>query len=303
MFQNFIPEVWSADLMTQLQNEHVFANRFNRDYEGEITAWGDTVHIGQIGAVTVRTYTGADIADPEDISGNDRKLTIDQANYVNFRVKDIDKAQSKYNLMQAAMGDATYRFADKVDVYLASKCAAAASTGVSIIKPDPDNPDAVITETVRAAEFGTASSPVVITPENAWTSLVALAGAMDKLKIPRKDRWVVLPIDYLTTLAMDQRYSGYGTAMAERILANGVVDGDIAGFSVSVSPNVAVNASGVYHAPAATTKAGTYAEQIVEIEPYRQEKNFSDAIKGLHVFGAEIVRPDLMTIMNIKFGT
>ena len=302
MFQNFIPEVWVADLMAQLQTEHVFANLFNHDYEGEIKNFGDSVHIGQIGAVIIKNYTGADIDGPEDVTGTDRTMKIEKGSYFNIRVKDIDRAQSHYNLMAAAMDDATYRTADKVDIYLANKCAAAASVGVDIIKPDPDDPEGIITEKVKVAEHGTTASPITITPQNAWTAMVDLGAKMDDLKIPRKDRWVVVPPSYLTMLAKDTRYSGYGTDLAGRVLANGIVDGDVAGFRMAVSANVAKD-DDVFHVAAATPKAATYAEQIVELEPYRQEKNFADAIKGLHVCGGEIVRPDLMTVMHLKFGT
>jgi len=36
----------------------------------------------------------------------------------------------------------------------------------------------------------------------------------------------------------------------------------------------------------------TFAEQIVKVEPYRPQDSFSDALKGLHVYGAKLVRPD-----------
>ena len=34
-FDNFIPELWSARLLANLDNTHVFANCVNRDYEGK----------------------------------------------------------------------------------------------------------------------------------------------------------------------------------------------------------------------------------------------------------------------------
>ena len=44
-FSNFIPEVWSARLLDHLDKVHVYASLMNRDYEGDIRAFGDTVHI------------------------------------------------------------------------------------------------------------------------------------------------------------------------------------------------------------------------------------------------------------------
>ena len=55
--ENFIPSIWSARLLQNMNEAHVFASLANRDYEGEITQVGDTVKINAIGRVTVGTYT------------------------------------------------------------------------------------------------------------------------------------------------------------------------------------------------------------------------------------------------------
>ena len=66
---NFIPAVWSARLLAHLDKQHVLTQLCNRDYEGEITQYGDTVKITQIGEVTIKDYTAnTDIADPEELT-------------------------------------------------------------------------------------------------------------------------------------------------------------------------------------------------------------------------------------------
>ena len=59
MSLNFIPTVWAARLLSALEKSLVYgqAGVVNRDYEGEITASGDTVKIGSIGDPTIGTYT------------------------------------------------------------------------------------------------------------------------------------------------------------------------------------------------------------------------------------------------------
>jgi hypothetical protein len=49
-----------------------------------------------------------------------------------------------------------------------------------------------------------------------------------------------------------------------------------------------------------TPQARAYAEQIVETEGYRPERRFGDALKGLHVYGGKIVRPEAMAVAHIK---
>ena len=55
---NFIPEVWAAQILSILQKALVFAGgpAVNRDYEGEIASFGDTVHIISIADPTIRDY-------------------------------------------------------------------------------------------------------------------------------------------------------------------------------------------------------------------------------------------------------
>lgn len=65
----FIPKIWDARLQAHLDKAHVFANLVNRNYEGVITGQGDTVHINQIGDITVKDYTkNAAIDAPEKLS-------------------------------------------------------------------------------------------------------------------------------------------------------------------------------------------------------------------------------------------
>ena len=51
---NFIPTIWSARLLRHLDKKHVYAKLLNRDYEGEIKNYGDTVKINQIGDVEIK---------------------------------------------------------------------------------------------------------------------------------------------------------------------------------------------------------------------------------------------------------
>ena len=117
---NFIPAVWSAQLLTALRKNLVYANLCNRDYEGEISAYGDQVKINSLGDVTVGTYTkNTDMAAAETLTDAQRILLIDQAKYFNFQIDDVDKAQQKPKVMQEAMTNAAYALADKADQYVA----------------------------------------------------------------------------------------------------------------------------------------------------------------------------------------
>ena len=120
---NFIPTVWSARILQNLQKALVFGSDavINTDFEGEIRQMGDTVVINSIGAVTVSNYTkNTNLSDPETLSDGSMNLLINQAKSFNFQVDDIDKAQAKPKVIDEAMREAGYALADALDQYIAA---------------------------------------------------------------------------------------------------------------------------------------------------------------------------------------
>ena len=59
----------------------------NRDYEGDIKPYGDTVHINLLGDITISNYTGGALGTPQELDSTKQTLEIDQAKYFNFIVK------------------------------------------------------------------------------------------------------------------------------------------------------------------------------------------------------------------------
>ena len=270
-FTNFIPEVWSARLLEHLDNVHVYSALLNRDYEGDIRAYGDTVHSNQIGDIAINDYTGEDLAAPEELDSTMMELKIDQAKYFNFQVKDIDNAQSNPKVVDAAMQRASYNINDVIDNYLAGLLLAG----------------------VKSESTITAQT---LTSANAYDYLVDLGVLLNEHNVPMLGRWVVIPPWFHGLLLKDERFVGNGTGYNQAILQGGWV-GDAAGFRIHLSNNVPESA-GSYSVIAGTNAAGSFAEQLVELEAYRLEKNFSDGLKGLHVYGAKVTQPDGLAVLK-----
>ena len=270
-FTNFIPEVWSARLLEHLDNVHVYSALLNRDYEGDIRAYGDTVHINQIGDIAINDYTGEDLAAPEELDSTMMELRIDQAKYFNFQVKDIDNAQSNPKVVDAAMQRASYNINDVIDNYLAGLLLAG----------------------VKSESTITAQT---LTSANAYDYLVDLGVLLNEHNVPMLGRWVVIPPWFHGLLLKDERFVGNGTGYNQAILQGGWV-GDAAGFRIHLCNNVPESA-GSYSVIAGTNAAGSFAEQLVELEAYRLEKNFSDGLKGLHVYGAKVTQPDGLAVLK-----
>ena len=85
------------------------------------------------------------------------------------------------------------------------------------------------------------------------------------------------------------KFVSSGSLPSDQRLLNGQI-GEAAGFTVLKSNN-SVNVTGDdWSVMAGHPSAITYAEAINEVEAYRPESSFADAIKGLHLYGAKLVR-------------
>ncbi len=278
MALTFIPTVWAARLLTALEKTLVYgqAQVANREYEGDIREAGNAVKIASIGDVTIGDYTkNTDIDDPEVLTDAQQTLNIDQAKYFNFFVDSIDRAQQNVNVLDEAMRRSAWALRDAADSYLAGIIEAAVPTGNKI---------------------GSVATPVVPTSENAYEYLVDLGVLLDEANAPIEGRFVVVPAWFHGLLLKDDRFTGAGTLRSDRRLANGQV-GEAAGFSILKSNNVPNDAGEAYRIVAGHSVATAYVEQILDLQAFKPEKRFGDAVKGLHVYGAKAVRPDALAML------
>ena len=99
---------------------------------------------------------------------------------------------------------------------------------------------------------------------------------------------VVIEIPPWVYQLLKDKYIELDTANSE-MMAKGIV-GYYDNARVRVSNNL-YNDGTDYYGMVRTKNAIAYANQIQKVEPYRPQGLFSDAIKGLNVFGAKVVRP------------
>lgn len=268
----FRPEIWSANLLVALRKALVFAGPgiVNRDYEGDIAEAGDTVRITSISDPTIGTYVpNSTTITPEELTDAQRTLVVDQAKYFAFKVDDVDARQARGNVIPEAISRAAYKLADVVDQYVAG----------------------LYTGVVSANALGTVAVTSG-TPTDAYDKvLVPLKVKLDEANVPTADRYVVVPPWFHGRLLLDGRFIKLNESGTEEGLRNGMV-GRAAGFDILVSNNC-INVTGDdYIVQAGSPMAVSFAEQINKTEAYRPEGGFSDAVKGLALYGAKLVRPD-----------
>jgi len=276
---NFIGEVWSAQILQNLQKSLVYgqAGVINRDYEGEIKGKGDTVRITAHGPITIDNYnkvTG--IGDPEDLDDASTVLEIDQAKYFNFRIEDIDKAQMQVSLMESATRDAAYQLAEVADKYIASVMVAEAGLAV-----------------------GSDASPKTFngSTDAVCEELLEVKVALDEANAPAQGRWVILPPWLVAQTIKDGWASMVAWTGTENIMLNAEV-AKLFGFNILQSNNVPNTAGTLYKVVAGVSRACTFADSVNDTEAYRPEKFFADALRGLHCYGAKVIDPSCLCVLT-----
>lgn len=272
----FRPEIWSAVLLSALRKKLVFGQPavVNRDYEGDISAMGDVVHISTIGDPTIANYAAGDTLTYEDLSDSGQTMPIDQAQKFSFKVDDIDKRQAVNGgaVMAEAMSRAAYKLADTVDQYIAGLY-----TGV-------DAANAITTTAVTTGDI-------------AYTQLVALRTKLSQANVPMEGRYAIVPPWYYGLLLNNDKFVRQDASGTTDGLRNGIV-GRAAGFDVYESNNV-INVTGDdYIVQAGVPMAISYADQITETEALRLQTTFADAVRGLHVYGAKLVRSNAIATLT-----
>lgn len=274
-----VPTFWSATLLEDLKKELVFGSLTNAQYIGEVK-YGQTLKIFNVSGVTITDYsplTGfGDTWTPSRAKAEEvTTLTIDNAKAFQFFIEDLENRAVLVDLMSAIMRETTYNLRDVVDQYIAGLFEAGAT------------PFAV---------DGTTQAEIAVQLSDTYTFydlLVDVDTLMNKNNVPRNGRWIVVPPELRALLLKDNRFvANASSPQAYVSLLNGEV-GQAAGFTVKMSNNVPAptGISGALRFYAGTNDALAFAYDVEKIETYRPENRFADAVKGLFVYGAKVIRP------------
>lgn len=277
----FKREIWSAQILTSLDETLVYAQPqiVNRDYEGEITSQGQSVRIVTVGDPSIFPYKSGDTINYEDIDTAGTDLLIDQGDAFAFKLDDVDKAQVAVNPMMKTTQRAALKLATKADSYVASLY-----TGVA-----------------PANVVGSTGSPIAVaaTPTDAWDKvLIPLRTRLNRANVPAVGRYVVVSPEFTGALLRDDRFDRVDASGSSEGLRNGIV-GRAAGFDVLESNVTPVPTGDIQVIQAGYPGAITYADQILETEALRLESTIADAVRGLHVYGAKLLRPEGIAVAYV----
>ena len=336
---NFSPVIYSKQVQLAFRKASIVEAITNNDYFGEIAQMGDSVKIIKEPEITVKEYARGTTITPQDLDDEDFNLTIDKANYFAFKVDDIEEAHSHVNFQSLASDRAAYRLADQFDQdvlgYLSGYKQSALHAAADTVNDVVNGTNAVGSATdellasmkLDASDFnsGSAGEAIAILPRtgsgaaptdagdaNPLQVIARMSRLLDQQNVDTQGRWLVLDPVFIEVLK-DEDSRLFNSDFGGSGLQNGVVSNNIHGFTVYSSNNLPAVGTGPSFAGANSavnygvivaghSSAVATAEQINKTETYRDPDSFADIVRGMHLYGRKILRPEALVnaIYNVR---
>ena len=287
----FLPEIYSKKVLNFFRKASVVEAISNTDYAGEISGFGDTVKIINEPEITVYQYErGADVTKTV-LTDAETTLIVDTANAFKFIVDDIESQMSHVNFKEVATSSAAYSLRDAFDQGVLAKMFAGVSSSSPdhIIGSDSATADATLSHATNSVDLLGSDGTGV----DALDLMARMARLLDDQNVPEEGRYFVAPPSFYEELSQSgSKLLSVDFNAGQGSIRNGLVSsGKLRGFSMYKSNNIASTSNATGKVLAGHMSAVSSAQTITSTEVIRDPDSFGDIVRGLHVYGAKVLRP------------
>lgn len=284
----------------------VLAAISNTDYEGEIKNYGDRVKIRTKPTITIRNYLADGLLGLDRPTGGSVELYIGIGKYFSLVLDDVMEVQSDLNILSMWSDDAAQQLKMVVDRDVLDGIVGGCSAF---------NRGATAGAISGNLNLGIKGTPVVVVGQGATTGqvnlidlLLRMGQCLDELNIPEQGRWVVLPAWAGRQIKQSELRQAYLSGDAVSMLRNGrlgMID-RFTLYSSNLLPNNSTDstnfAAGEYPIFAGHAHGLTFASQISKVETLRSELTFGNILRGLQVYGYQILDGTALVQAQVSSG-
>ena len=290
----FLPSVYSKKVLNFFRKASVVEAITNTDYAGELTAFGDSVKIVTEPSITVYQYErGADVTQTK-LTDAETTLVVDTANAFKFKVDDIEANMSHVNWREVASSSAAYALKDAFD----EGVIAVMFAGVSASSPNHILGSDNATDLAAGTFDGTGNLDIgfAASEHDPLDILSRMARLLDEQSIPEEGRWFLASPDFYEVLAStSSKLLSVDYNAGQGSIRNGLVSsGKLRGFNMYKTNNIASTSNAAGKCIAGHMSACATAQTITSTEVIRDPDSFGDIVRGLHVYGAKVLRDDAL---------
>ena len=287
----FLPSIYSKKVLNFFRKSSVVEAITNTDYAGEISAYGDSVKIIKEPVISVSDYTRGQDTTPTKLTDQELTLVVDSAKAFKFIVDDIETKMSHVNFKEVASSSAAYALKDSFDAAVIANM----FSGLSASSPDhvlgADNATALGANVYD----GTGSVDIGLSSETDPLNLMArMARLLDEQNVPEEGRWFVAGPDFYEQLGQSSsKLLSVDFNAGQGSIRNGLVSsGKLRGFDMYKSNNIAATSNATGKVLAGHMSSTATAQTIISTEVLRDPSSFGDIVRGLHVYGSKVLRPE-----------
>ena len=268
-------------------------SRCDNTLEGEIQNMGDRVRIRTKPTITIRDYKADGLLGLDRPTGGSVELYIGAGKYFSLILDDVMEVQSDLNILSMWSDDAAQQLKITVDKDV---------LGGIVGQANAANKGATAGAISANLNLGVKGTPITVVGQGATTGQVNLIDlilrmgqCLDEMNIPEVGRWIVMPSWAGRMIKQSELRQAYLSGDAVSMLRNGRL-GMIDRFTLFVSNLLPSNTSNSTNFAAGEQPifAGhahgiTFASQISKIETLRSELTFGQILRGLQVYGFQVV--------------
>ena len=290
----FLPSVYSKKVLNFFRKASVVEAITNTDYAGEISAYGDSVKIIKEPVISVSDYTRGSDTTATKLTDEELTLVVDSAKAFKFIVDDIETNMSHVNFKEVASSSAAYALKDSYDAAVI----ATMFSGISSSSPDHVLGSDSATDLAAGTFDGTGNLDIGFgTSEHDPLDVMArMSRLLDEQNVPEEGRWFVASPDFYEVLGQaSSKLLSVDFNAGQGSIRNGLVSsGKLRGFDMYKSNNIASTSNAAGKCMAGHISAVATANTILSTEVLRDPSSFGDIVRGLHVYGAKVLRSEAL---------
>lgn len=293
---NFVPEKWSSKILVKFYEQCCLAAISNTDYEGEIKNQGDVVKIRKRPDVTIRKYYKTANLIHQYPDEPLVEFPIDQANYFDFIVDDIDVYQSDIKIMSEFSEDAGHQMKEYIEEE---------QFGLVYADADSNNSGTTAGRISGDIDLGTTASPRVITKADIVDLIVDCRTVLRENKISSGRMYMVIP-EWMAGMILKSEVSDssmMGDGKSRLLNGRLGILAEFEIFSSNLLTSVSDSGYTCYHALAGQEKAISFASQLTKMQHIdKPESGFHQIVRGLNVYGCKVLKGEAICDVYVRNG-
>ena len=329
---DWVATMYAKEVLLEFKTASVVESITNNDYYGEISDYGDSVIIIKEPHVDLVDYGRGVKMESQALDMDSMQIVLDQAKAFQFQVDDIESKIATHNWQSLASNAAAYTLKNEYDKAIlkfmvenvphgnivASKTGNAAlanadtyakvttalkATGLNVL---------VINESPTAAQKTAGSH---MTPMNLLNKFNL---KLDLHEVPEESRWVVVDPEFLE-IAMREDSNVLNRDFNDgKASLNGAIPNlsGVRGLQMYKTNNTPKIMDTIMKGTSWTAKAlqdegrcilaghmtaVATVSAIVKTETFRSQQTFADIVRGLHVYGRAVIRPESLCMGLVTY--